>query len=107
MASPSPSGITPAATHADKFHSDVVVFDETLPLELTGDAHLVVACAGEGVGLGPVMGPDHEKDMPTAVGNPIFVDVDGDGFKPNGDMLGLPLPLEPGFQPSKPHKHRH
>ncbi len=93
--------------HADKFHSSVVVFDETLPLELPSDAHLVVACAGEGRGLGPVMGPDHETDMPTAVGNPIFVDIDGDGFKPNGDMLGLPLPLEPGFKPSKPHQHKH
>jgi hypothetical protein len=93
--------------HTDKFRSGVVVFDETLPLELTSDAHLVVACAGEGQGLGPVMGPDHEKDMPTAVGNPIFVDVDGGGFKPNGDLLGLPLPLEPDLKPSKPHKHKH
>ena len=42
----------------------IVVFDETIPLALASDAHLVVACAGEGKGLGPVMGPDHEKDMP-------------------------------------------
>jgi len=28
-----------------------------------------------------------------AVSNPIFVDVDGDGFAPNGDLLGVEMPL--------------
>jgi len=94
-------------THADKFHQATVVFDEDLAMQLPSDAHLVVTCAGEGKQLGPVMGPEHGKDMPVAVGNPIFVDVDGDGFKPNGDMLGVPLPLMPGQKPSKPHRHPH
>jgi hypothetical protein len=31
-------------------------------------------------------------DVPMAVSNPIYVDVDGGGFKPNGDTLGAPLP---------------
>jgi hypothetical protein len=43
--------------------------------------------------------------MPTAVSNPIFCDVDGAGFKSNGDMLGRPLPVEPGHQPTKGHDH--
>ncbi len=94
-------------THADKFHQATVVFDEELPIELATDAHLVVVAAGEGKELGPVVGPDQAKQMPTAVANPIFVDVDGGGFKPNGDMLGLPLPVGPDFKPSKPHKHEH
>ncbi len=94
-------------SHPGKFHQATVVFDEELPVALDGDAHLVVACAGEGKQLGEVMGSGHAKDIPAAVGNPIYVDVDGDGFKPNGDMLGLPLPLEPGFKPSKPHHHHH
>ncbi len=94
-------------THPAMFHPETVVFDEEVPLELASDAHVVVACIGEGEKLGPVMGPDHAADVPTAVGNPIFVDVDGDGFRPSGDMLGLPLPLEPGFKPSKPHHHHH
>ena len=29
---------------------------------------------------------------PCAYNNPIFVDVDGNGFTPNGDSLGFPLP---------------
>ncbi len=94
-------------THPQMFHQDTVVFDQTIPIAVDRDAHLVVACAGEGKELGPVMGPDHGKDMPCAVGNPIFVDVDGGGFEPNGDMLGLPLVMEPGAKPSKGHRHPH
>ncbi len=44
--------------------------------------------------LGPVRGPDRAKDMPVAVSNPIYVDVDGGGFKANGDTLGAPLPVK-------------
>ena len=32
---------------------------------------------------------------PVAYTNPIFVDVDGQGFKPNGDNLGHPLLVAP------------
>ncbi|HEY4312101.1 MAG TPA: CehA/McbA family metallohydrolase [Pirellulales bacterium] len=92
-------------THPDKFHQATLVFAEELPVELTSDAHLIVVAAGEGKELGMVVGPDHAKEMPTAVTNPIFVDTDGSGFKANGDMLGLPLPIGPDFKPSKPHKH--
>ena len=57
-------------------------------------ADLLVAAIGENSGLGHVMGPEHEKDKPTAVSNPIFVDVDGNGFTANKDMLGAPLPVK-------------
>jgi hypothetical protein len=40
------------------------------------------------------MGPEHEKDKPCAVSNPIFVDVDGNGFKANKDTLDAPLPVK-------------
>jgi len=29
--------------------------------------------------------------MPTAVANPVFVDIDGDGFGPNRDNLGVDI----------------
>jgi len=104
---PKPAWNFTQRTHPKMFHQATVVFDESIPLELDGDAHLVVACAGEGKKLGPVMGPQVGERMPVAVGNPIFVDVDGDGFEPNGDLLGLPLPVPPGLKPSKPHRHPH
>ncbi|MGD9720900.1 MAG: CehA/McbA family metallohydrolase [Pirellulales bacterium] len=96
-----------ARSHPQMFRQGTVAFDEELPIALATDAHLVVACVGEGNKLGPVMGPDHADDMPAAVSNPIFVDVDGNGFKPNGDMLGLPLPVAPDQKPSKGHHHHH
>lgn len=83
-------------TTPDRFAGGVLKFDQELPLALEGDAHIIVAAAAEKSTLGPVMGPDHAKDMPIAVSNPIFVDVDGGGFKANGDTLGAPLPVKAG-----------
>lgn len=76
-------------SHPELFADGVVKFSAQLPLTLAADTHLVVATAGEGLTIGRYYGPDHEKTMPVAVGNPIFVDVGGDGFKPNGDLLDL------------------
>ncbi|MCA9237429.1 MAG: carboxypeptidase regulatory-like domain-containing protein [Planctomycetales bacterium] len=80
-------------THRAKFHDGVVKFDETVDVELAADAHLIVAAIGEGLNLGRVYGPDQGQSPPTAVANPIYVDVDGNGFQPNGDQLGVPLPV--------------
>jgi len=78
-----------------KYFSDGVLrFDAAFPIGLKTDAHLIVATIGEDLQLGPVMGPEHGKKPPAAVANPIFVDVDGGGFKPNGDLLDVPLLLE-------------
>jgi hypothetical protein len=79
----------------DRFSDAVVKFDQELALHLDRDTHVIVAAIGERSTLGPVMGPEHGKDRPVAVSNPIFVDVDGGGFKPNDDTLG-PLPVKEG-----------
>jgi hypothetical protein len=80
-------------THADHFQQGVVKFERTLPLTLDGDTHIVVVAVGEDLKLGPVVGPQRQDDPPIAVANPIYVDVNADGFRPNGDSLGVPLPL--------------
>jgi hypothetical protein len=80
-------------SHPEMFGSGVIKFDRKIPVELASDAHLIVIAAGEKLKIGPVMGPDHGKQMPIAVSNPIYVDVDGGGFKPNADTLGAPLPV--------------
>jgi hypothetical protein len=67
-------------------------FDSSLNLTLDHDAHLIVATIGEGMTMERVMGQRFGTRPPIAVSNPIFVDVDGNGFQPNGDELGLPLP---------------
>ncbi|MEO1991125.1 MAG: CehA/McbA family metallohydrolase [Pirellulales bacterium] len=84
------------------FSRDVVRFQHTIPIQLKCDSHLIVATIGEESALGPVMGPQHMNKKPVAVTNPIFVDIDGDGFSPNGDLLGLPIP----HQATPTHRRR-
>ncbi|HVX13151.1 MAG TPA: CehA/McbA family metallohydrolase [Pirellulales bacterium] len=83
-------------TTPERFTGGTVKFEQELPLALSGDTHVIVVAAAEKSTLGPVMGPDHAKDMPIAVSNPIYIDVDGNGFRANGDTLGAPLPVMAG-----------
>jgi hypothetical protein len=85
------------------FGDGTVKFDQELAVKLEMDSHLIVAATDEGGQLGRVVGPDQAMSIPTAVSNPIFVDVDGGGFTPNGDMLGRPLPVEPNHRPTHGH----
>jgi len=76
------------------FAAGVVKFDRQIPLELKGDTHVIVAVIDDRSNLGDVMGPEQSKIPPVAVSNPIYVDVDGQGFTPNKDTLGAPLPVK-------------
>ncbi|HXG11276.1 MAG TPA: CehA/McbA family metallohydrolase [Gemmataceae bacterium] len=87
-------------THPQLFGEGAVRFDQKLALALDRDAHVIVVAVGEGSTLGEVMGPMWGRQNPAAISNPIFVDVDGGGFKANGDTLGAPLPVK-GGQPVK------
>jgi hypothetical protein len=71
---------------------DASGFERVIPLKLTTDAHIIVVATGERSQLGAFHGP-HAGQAPTAVSNPIFVDVDGKGFAANKDTLGAPLPV--------------
>ena len=60
-------------------NSEVVRLDETFELELETDAHIVVTAGS--------FDPAHEmvpvaRKLPFSNTNPIFVDVDGDGYTP-------------------------
>jgi hypothetical protein len=83
------------ATTPAKFKDGVVKFDERIAVPLGEDAHIiVVACSEKGdlrIGYGTSA---QSKVRPFAYHNPIFVDVDGHGFTPNGDTLGWPLPVK-------------
>jgi hypothetical protein len=83
-------------TTPDRFTNDTVRFEAKLRVPLKTDTHVIVATIGEGLELGPVMGPNFAGKLPpVAVANPIFVDVDGGGFKANGDLLDVPIALAP------------
>lgn len=80
-------------THPTMFGNGVVKFEQSISLELSEDTHLIVATIGEGLKLGRVMGETWGNRAPVAIANPIFVDVDGNGFQANGDDLDRPLPV--------------
>ena len=83
------------ASHPDWFGNGVVKFERTIDVPLTEDAHLIVVAAGEHSNLATGYGTSGQaRNHPFAYHNPIFVDVDGGGFTPNGDTLGWPLPVK-------------
>ena len=83
-------------SHPTFFQNGVVKFDRTILVPLEKDAHLIVVAAGENSTLQTGYGTSpYAAIKPFAYHNPIFVDVDGNGFQPNGDMLGFPLTGKP------------
>ena len=84
------------AKNPEMFRDGVVKFDSRLKVELDSDAHLIAVTGHQTEVLGDVLGPMWGKQHPTALTNPLFVDVDGGGFKANRDTLGFPLPVKFG-----------
>ncbi|MGZ0167362.1 MAG: CehA/McbA family metallohydrolase [Planctomycetales bacterium] len=83
-------------THPNLFRSGVVKFDQKLSLKLDRDAHVIVVAGADKSTLGVIHGPTWGQHRPAAFINPVFVDIDGNGFEPNKDTLGHPLPVRFG-----------
>ena len=80
-------------THPSLFKDATVKFDREIPVQLKGDAHIIVVAMGENHDLKGGYGTSTNARLkPCAYINPIWVDVDGNGFQPNKDTLGWPLP---------------
>jgi hypothetical protein len=81
-------------SHPQMFKEGVVKFAERIQVPLQQDAHLIVVVLDEDgdqkIGFGT---SDYAKMRPCAYNNPIYVDADGNGFKPNRDTLGFDLPV--------------
>lgn len=83
------------ASHPTWFGRGVIQVDQTVRVPLTEDAHLIVVACSESQDLSVGYGTSTQARMrPYAYNNPIFVDVDGHGFRPNGDTLGFGLPVK-------------
>jgi hypothetical protein len=83
-------------SHPALFTKDALRFRHRIDLRLEQDAHVIVVATNEAAELGEVSGPFYGRQNPTAVSNPIWVDADGNGFRPNRDTLGHPLPVKGG-----------
>ncbi|MDA1230187.1 MAG: CehA/McbA family metallohydrolase [Planctomycetota bacterium] len=83
-------------THPTMFGSDkdAVKFAHDVEVELTEDSHLIVLSGHRTQLIGDVMGPMWGAQHPAALNNPVFVDIDGNGFKANKDTLDIPLPVK-------------
>jgi len=78
--------------HPDMFKNTVVRFERIVRVALQRDEHLIVVAIGENSNLSKGWGRSpYARMRPVAFTNPIYVDVDRDGFKANGDTLGHPL----------------
>ena len=81
-------------SHPDWFSDGVVKFNRVIDVPLSQDSHLIVVATGENSDLSVGYGSSWQARMkPVAYTNPIWVDVDGGGFVPNGDDLGWDLPV--------------
>jgi hypothetical protein len=85
--------------HPDVFRTGNVKIDRMVDLTLEKDSHVIVVVGDLGSDLSKVQGLAEGKMPATALTNPIFVDVDGNGFQPNKDTLDAALPVK--FDPMK------
>ena len=82
-------------SHPDWFSNEIVKFDRSVSIALSQDSHLIVVAIGENLDLSTGYGTSPQSKLqPCAYHNPIFVDTDGNGFRPNGDTLGYDLPVQ-------------
>jgi hypothetical protein len=68
-------------------------FRHSVPVTLSEDAHIIVVTTGQHESQRPNLTTPRRQSPPFAVTNPIFVDIDGNGFVPNKDTLGASLPV--------------
>jgi hypothetical protein len=82
------------ASHPDAFRDGIVQFERNIGVPLSQDAHLIVVAVGENSNLATGFGSSAQaKWQPCAYHNPIYVDIDGNGWQPNHDTLGWDLPV--------------
>ncbi len=79
------------------FKEGVTAFEHEIPVSLKTDAHLIVLAYGKGETVGKVQGSKMRNAIPIVMSNPVFVDVDGNGFIANKDLLDNPIPTGKSF----------
>lgn len=95
---PVPSLTHTRSTHPQAFHNGALKFQADIPLEMGVDTRVMVLASGTGPNLHGIPDPEagtSRREVPVwprrrvphvqhvALSNPIYVDVDGNGFKPH------------------------
>ncbi len=91
-----PEALWTRKTHPEMFTpaTSGVIFDQKLTLNLKQDAHVILVAYGLGQNLEKGFGTSAQHALqPCAYLNPVWLDVDGGGFKANQDDLGWPWKL--------------
>ena len=73
-------------THADRFFEDGDQFDASHSLKLQRDTYIIVYATGSGPNLRARKDENDAQAPHIAVTNPIYVDVDGNGFEPRSPI---------------------
>lgn len=80
-------------SHPDWFGTGVVKFEREIPVALEADAHLIVVAVNSSGDLSTCFGTSPQAKLkPQAWHNPVYVDVNGDGWQPSMDTLGYDIP---------------
>ena len=82
-------------SHPQFFTNNSLQFKHSFPLVIEKDANVIVVATGKkknAAAPGSARNARAEVQVPMAVTNPFFVDVNGDGFIASKDTLGEPLP---------------
>jgi hypothetical protein len=78
------------------FQDGVVKFEHVVDVPLKADAHIIVAVCGENFTLQKGYGSSAQSPIqPFAYHNPIWVDVDGNGYRHSDDALDFPDTARP------------
>jgi hypothetical protein len=80
-------------SHPKFFKADALQFKHTFPLTLDKDVHVIVVATGKRKSHNTQLTTEGKFPAPIAVTNPLFIDIDGDGFVPSKDALGQPWPV--------------
>jgi len=78
--------------HPHLFSDSLLQFKYSFPFVLDKDAHVIVVAKGREREAGAKKG--RNAGVYTAVANPFFIDVDGNGFVVSKDLLGKALPVK-------------
>jgi hypothetical protein len=91
---PDPKGNFSRTSHPELFKAGPLRFSHEVRIDLQQDSHIIVVACGLNSTMEKGYGTDsYARLRPCAYNNPLFVDIDGDGFRANGDTLDWPLPV--------------